>query len=234
MIDLSFSWDDGSIHDLKLAELFNKYAMCSTFFIPTKNLEQKFLKKSDIKKICNMGMSLGGHTKSHRYLDKIPISQVEEEILSNKLYLEEILLKKINIFCYPGGKFNRSIQGEVSKHFLRARTAKTMCFMNDFNDFNINTTFHFFDRGKLSMIKNIMQNNPSKIKYLIKIYNKGYFDSINKILIDLNNSKKNYKIHIWGHSWEINKYNLWRKLEDLLILIQKNKIKVNDLNSEFK
>ena len=27
---------------------------------------------------------------------------------------------------------------------------------------------------------------------------------------------KNYNIHIWGHGWEIEKYNLWQKLEEFL------------------
>ena len=234
MIDLSFSWDDGSIYDLKLAELFNKYDLTSTFFIPTQNPDQKTLQKSDIKLICEMGMDLGGHTQSHTYLNQIPLTKVEEEILSNKFYLEEIALNEIEIFCYPGGKFNDSIQNLVSKHFLKARTAKTMCFTNDYSDFNINTTFHFFDRGKLSMIKNILQNNPNQIKYIFKTFNFNYFESMNNILIDLHNSDKKYKIHIWGHSWEINEFNLWRELENLLILINRNKLNVTSLISSNK
>ena len=49
MIDLSFSWDDGSIHDIKMAELYNNYDLSATFFIPTKNNELKILQKSDVK-----------------------------------------------------------------------------------------------------------------------------------------------------------------------------------------
>lgn len=232
MIDLSFSWDDGSIHDIKMAELYNNYDLSATFFIPTKNNELKILQKSDVKSICEMGMDLGGHTENHIYLDKIHISKVEQEILSNKFFLEDLSSKKVDIFCYPGGKFNDQIQTVVSKHFLRARTAKTMCFMNNFDKFNIDTTFHFFDRGKLSMFKNLIQNNPLQIKDFIKTFNLNYFQSVNKLLIDLNNSQKVYKVHIWGHSWEINKYNLWKQLEDLLILIKNNNINVTSIINE--
>ncbi len=43
----------------------------------------------------------------------------------------------------------------------------------------------------------------------------NYFNILRNIITLLNNHKNDYTIVIWGHSWEIEKLNLWMKLEDL-------------------
>ena len=42
-----------------------------------------------------------------------------------------------------------------------------------------------------------------------------YFDVISK-LIENEQNNEYASIMIWGHSWEIEKYQLWDKLEDLM------------------
>ncbi len=44
MINISFSWDDGSIYDIKLASLMAKYDIKAMFYIPNTNCEQPFIK----------------------------------------------------------------------------------------------------------------------------------------------------------------------------------------------
>ena len=56
MINISFSWDDGSIYDIKLANLMAKYSIKATFFVPNTNWEQPFIKKQEIIELHNIGM----------------------------------------------------------------------------------------------------------------------------------------------------------------------------------
>ncbi len=60
MINISFSWDDGSIYDIKLAQLMNKYEINSMFFIPASNNENEIIAPKEIKEIAEMGMDMEG------------------------------------------------------------------------------------------------------------------------------------------------------------------------------
>jgi len=205
MVNINFSWDDGSIQDIRIAEMFNKYSIKSMFYIPSTNHERKFIGKNQINIINELGMLIGGHTKTHRYLNTIPKNEVHEEIVSNKIYLENTIAKKIDFFCYPGGKTNNYIEQIVKNNFKKARTAKTLCFNEKNEKFNINPTFHFYDRGKKSILKNVIQNNIEFLPLCLKYIEK-----------DLHERESVYNINIWGHGWEIQNENLWVELNDFI------------------
>ena len=110
MIKITFSWDDGSIYDIKLANLMAKHDIKAMFFIPNTNWEQPYIKKAEIKELFDLGMEIGGHTVSHRYLTTIQKGKIENEIKDNQLYLGDIIGRKPDIFCYPGGFYNEYIE----------------------------------------------------------------------------------------------------------------------------
>jgi peptidoglycan/xylan/chitin deacetylase (PgdA/CDA1 family) len=225
MVNISFSWDDGSKYDLIIAELFQKYGYRAMFYIPTKNYEHPYISREVIKEIYDMKMEIGGHTSSHYYLNSIINNNVENEIKDNKFYLEDITQNKIEFFCYPGGFYNKYIEEVVKKHFKRARSAKTMRF-NVQDTFTFDTSFHFFDRGIRSVLKNVIVNDKSKLFSCLAAINYNFFEFYKKLLISLNNESKIYSVHIWGHGWEIEEFKLWRQLEDFLFFINQNNLKI--------
>jgi peptidoglycan/xylan/chitin deacetylase (PgdA/CDA1 family) len=57
---------------------------------------------------ANSLFEIGGHTMSHPALPYHEKEIQHEEILRNKILLENITGKKINLFAYPSGKYNNS------------------------------------------------------------------------------------------------------------------------------
>jgi len=230
MINISFSWDDGSIYDVKLAKLMTKYGINAIFFIPNENWQHSFIKADIIKEIYDMGMEIGGHTVSHKYLTSINRNKIENEIKDNKEYLEDIVQKDIDIFCYPGGYYNKYIENIVKMYYKKARSAKTMRFSIQ-NKFTIDTSFHFYDRGIMSILKNTMQNDRKEIITVLKaIKDNDTFNIYKNILFFLCNKDDNYNIHIWGHGWEIENYNLWTKLEDFIKALKDNNFIIKSMS----
>jgi peptidoglycan/xylan/chitin deacetylase (PgdA/CDA1 family) len=222
MIYFSFSWDDGAIEDLKLMDLSLKYDIPGIFFIPATNLERAVITEQDIKILGNHNFEIGAHTYSHTYLTNLSVDKASEEMLNGKSYLEQLLGKEVPHFCFPGGKFNATLTYLSKNYFKSARTADTGGLIQN-NTYLIKPTFHFYDRGKKSLIYNTYKNNIFLFKLILKnIQSLNYFELIKNILIDLANSPGNYKIIIWGHSWEIEKYGLWDHLENLFQNIKEN------------
>jgi peptidoglycan/xylan/chitin deacetylase (PgdA/CDA1 family) len=57
------SWDDGTIHDLRLAELLAKYDLPATFYIARKH-EYGYLQEKDIAGLGQY-FEIGAHTLNH-------------------------------------------------------------------------------------------------------------------------------------------------------------------------
>jgi peptidoglycan/xylan/chitin deacetylase (PgdA/CDA1 family) len=67
--------------------------------------------------------SIGGHTTSHPALPYHEKEIQQEEILNNKIFLENITERKIDLFAYPSGKYNDSTKEIVRQlHFQAAFT----------------------------------------------------------------------------------------------------------------
>ena len=86
------------------------------------NLKDNFISKDlmnidDINEWIKNGMSIGSHSHNHKDLTKLKILDLENEIDFSKKTLEDKFGKKIDNFCYPFGKVNKSVYEIVKKKF---------------------------------------------------------------------------------------------------------------------
>lgn len=214
-MNVIFSWDDGALEDIKLFDLHEKYEIPGMFFIPTRNREGRAVITPDIlRKVESKNILFGGHTENHTYLTDIPIEMVEQEIVQNKVYLENELGHKIEHFCLPGGRYNEEILKIVYKYYKTIRTADTMNFK--YKKEVLKPTFHFYPRGNKSLLGNALRNKSYlKALNIILDYKSDYFRLITNLVEKEQNVGESI-IVIWGHSWEIEKYQLWDKLEKFM------------------
>ena len=194
------SWDDGSKLDLRLASLLKKYNLQGTFFIPS-NCE---LSERQIKEL-GKDFEIGGHTISHPMdLKQLSDYDLYDEISGNKRWLEYLLDREIDYFCYPRGRYNERVIRELKKvGFKKARTT----IVGDISEpdevdlFRINTTIHV---------------HPEKVEY----HGRNWVEVANEFWEKALNTE-NSQFHIWGHSWELTKFDLWDDLEQLFKNITK-------------
>lgn len=208
------SWDDGSISDLKLAELLEQYGVKGTFYIPrfypSSSLQKKHLRMIDEK------FEVGAHTLNHVDLPLMQLKDAKREIEGSKTYLEELLGHRINMFCYPKGRYNRHIKKLVScAGFVAART----CNFGDFNlpgdPYEWHITLHASNGSPLITLKTWLGSR-------ISVRSLADWEDRAKLLFDLALQKGGI-FHLWGHSWEIEKNNELLKLERVLRYISEPK-----------
>jgi peptidoglycan/xylan/chitin deacetylase (PgdA/CDA1 family) len=222
MVLVSFSWDDGAVEDLKLMDLALKFNVPSLFFIPVVNSERSVMAPETIKTIDSNNFEIGAHTFSHSYLTNLPIKKAREEIITGKDFLEQLLGKEVRHFSFPGGKYNDDLIEISKKYFKSARTADTGAIVNK-NIFLIKPTFHFYNRGKKSLIYNSIKNLSVVYGSTMRnLFSNGYFNFVKDIIADLHNYPGTHRVIVWGHSWEIENCGLWYLLEDLFQWISTN------------
>jgi len=70
-----------------------------------------YLNKKELRHLSSLGMIIGSHSESHTLLSRLTFKKQFEEIKNSKIFLEKIINKNIDTFCYPyGGKisYNRN------------------------------------------------------------------------------------------------------------------------------
>lgn len=194
------SWDDGARQDLDIARLLRQYHLEGIFFLSNHGLE---LTVDEIKELSR-DFEIGGHTMNHPMdLKLLSREQQKVEIEINKDFLEYIIGKKIEWFCYPRGRYNETtikILKEVGIKY--ARTTLVGNTKEPEDNYRMATSVHVYPSRQEYRGQNWLEY--AKEKFDIAKKEKGCY-------------------HIWGHSWEVDKFNLWGELEELFQYIQESK-----------
>lgn len=206
------SWDDGSKSDIRINQLLNKYSIKSTFYV-TKSYQylERPLTAPEIIEL-DQKHEIGAHTLTHPDLDKLDYEKANNEILGSKEYLESLLDHDVRMFSYPRNRYNPEII-EIVKNagFIGARTCNQGDCNNIHNPYTWQITLPALNGSPIVTLQTWKYYHLS-LKSLIdwEIRAKEVFD------LALN---KGGVYHICGHASEIEKYNEWNKLENVLFYI---------------
>jgi len=216
---ITTSWDDGDQLDLKLIQLLNKYNLKGTFYVradgswSTQELRNNY-----------RGHEIGAHTVNHPRLAEVEEKIAGKEIVDSREYLANILGQRPKMFCYPFGSFNDQIKKIVKDQgFIGARTTEEFRFTTGGDPFALGTTIHIYpfplrkkDKDHYHFSRFLFQPLQKNFKDIIKLKLPPAaflsWASLSKSLFDY--ALKNGGVyHLWGHSWEVEKYGMWPDLE---------------------
>ena len=88
------------------------------------NQERKMMDASEIRRLHDAGMEIGGHTVSHPILCSLSRLQAQREIADNKAALEAIIKEPLVSFAYPNG---RPHQDYDTEHVALVRACGYRC-----------------------------------------------------------------------------------------------------------
>jgi hypothetical protein len=224
----TFSWDDGHPLDLRIAQLFNKYGLSCTFYVPKFNSENlPTLSASDLRKLSHDNFDIHSHTLNHLYLSNLPADLQATEIISGKKYVEDCIGIEDHIFCYPGGKYtNRTIELVKEAGFKYARTIDMgFTYAYASNNYLMPTTVIVAPLTNFQIIKHSIKRYSFRRGLDIFKFNKAILNNtwLEHKPVDRSNAPC---YHFWGHSWEIEKYDLWQNLETLIQNLVASNVKI--------
>jgi len=201
------SWDDGTITDLKLAELLEKYGIKGTFYVP-KFIDNP-LQKKDIVAI-DKKFEIGTHTVSQPDLTKVSLSEAKREIETSKTYLEDLLGHSVSMFCYPYGRYNEVIKKLVKDSgFIAARTCDPGGLNLPQDPYQWHITLFASNNSPLMALRIWWRFHLWKVSGLLD------WQSRAKLLFNLA-LEAGGVYHIYGHSAAFERNNEWDKLARVL------------------
>ena len=207
---VTFSYDDGTVQDIRLIELLNKYGLKCTF-----NLNSELLAKpnilmrngnriahykihqSDVKYVYE-GHEIAVHTLTHPNLTTCDEKEIIRQVECDRENLSELAGYEVVGMAYPcGGTNNDDRVADIIKNHTGVRYSRTITSIESFdaqsNLFRFNPTCWHLDFDKMMSLGeefiNLKTDTP-------KIF------------------------YIWGHSFEMDYVgDYWVKLEEFFKLI---------------
>ncbi|MFH0830243.1 MAG: polysaccharide deacetylase family protein [Candidatus Aenigmatarchaeota archaeon] len=248
MVTVVTSWDEGKKSDVRLAKLLDKHGLLGTFYVCTGEATEaspltfgrdgqytpkdigRCLTPAEIRNI-GQRHEIGAHTQTHPRLSELDEGRIEQEIVISKNRLEGITGKSITSFSYPfGGRSDwdeRAVRILKRHGFTNARTSGRFCIEHPRWPFAITPTWEAFPRsvpaGPRYMRELISSIGPDRT--LVRAVLAGSdWTAHARMLFDAA-KRRNDVFHLWGHAWMIDKWNMWKDLDELLGWISGQDIK---------
>jgi hypothetical protein len=222
---------------MRLASILDKYNIRGTFYIPRNYLKMRLTDREIIE--LSKRHEIGAHTISHPVLTRIPLHEAMKEISESKIWLESLLGSEVPMFCYPAGHYDESILEAVKKvGFRGARSVRRFCIARPSNPYEMNVTLEAPPWISIAQrTRGIVL--PPFLKRLCPSLKKPHPPPVLRDYLDMRKSLtvspyylKDWRslaksifecslrtgrvFHLWGHSWVIDKFEMWNDLEDIL------------------
>jgi len=207
MMIITTSWDDGDARDTRVADLLTRYGMKGTFYVG-RDYGEKRLTEDAIRTLAQTH-EVGAHALSHPDLPTLSREEKRAEIAGSKAWLESVLGKPVDMFCYPYGRFDAETEEVVREAgFIGARSSQKTMGTVPTDPFALPVTtmayrapFGIVQKLTLPFMKEKLANREwealARKKFEVVREAGGVF-------------------HLWGHSWELDKFALWGSLESFL------------------
>ena len=105
------TFDDGCATDLRIAApALSQRGFTATSFVVTGWIGRAgFMAAQDLRELLQTGIEVGSHAATHRFLSDLSETEIEEELLSSKRALEDILSAPVEHFSCPGGRYDARV-----------------------------------------------------------------------------------------------------------------------------
>lgn len=213
------SWDDGDPADLRLAEMLADRALPGTFYVPLRGPDSKpTLTGTDLCNLHSAGFEIGAHTLTHSVLTHLSVSDAATEITDCKDQLQQRIGAPVSMFCYPCGRFNRTIVAQVrTAGYIGARTTEMLQLESGSSPYTMPTTLQAYAHPNIDYLKNTVRHGSlsSMFRYRRELRVGLDWVQLGKRLLD-RALQEGGIFHLWGHSWEVEGNRNWDRLGELL------------------
>lgn len=187
---LTFSYDDGEIHDRRLIEMFNKYNVKATFHLNSARVksDDACVNEDEIATLYK-GHEVAIHTVTHPIPSALTKTQMINEIIEDRRYLESLVRYPVRGCSYPYGVYFKELKDTLKALGIEySRTASDMPYFGLPSDY--------------------LEWNPS-------CHHSGAMNLADRFL-DFDFDKNLTLLYIWGHSFEFARQNNWELMEEIL------------------
>ncbi len=193
---VTFSYDDGSLNDERLVELFNKYKVKATFHLNGLNYTE--IDDCEAKRLRSLysGHEISCHTLRHGWPSRMPKVSLNTEVIEDRKILERIAGYTVVGMSYPSGSYNKTAEQVLdSCGIVYSRTTVSS--------------------GNFGFPDNWLEWHPS-------CHHRDALPLCEKFVSDIDSEWTKPLLYIWGHSHEFRNEADWAYMEKVVGIIAEN------------
>ena len=204
---VTFSYDDGSKHDIRFLETVNKYNLKGTFNLVGSSLNDENHISVDFAKenILGSGHEIANHGYNHRALNMVRTIEGVRDTLDSRLCLEKAFDMIIRGMAFPDRSVNRftvpDTYKRVKSYLEETDIAYARLAGGNNDNFELPEDWH-------NWIPTAHHDNPEIMNYIDKFVNLD----LSEIYCACRTPRVFYW---WGHSSEFESKNNWEHLEEI-------------------
>lgn len=197
---VTFSYDDGVKTDRHLMEIFDKYGLKGTFNLNNKLFDcecwhGRMNEEETFALFNGCGHEVALHGARHIFLDKVPLPEAINEIVQNRVYLENKFGKIVRGMAYaykvPNDEMTELL-GKLGIAYART-TESSHTFGIPENWLKLKPTCHHGDKLLPELLNKFLNSSPEdELKH-----------------------REPWLFYIWGHSYEFADNDNWNVIEDI-------------------
>lgn len=196
---LTFSYDDGVEADRRLIDLFKRYGLKGTFNLNSllfdcREWHGRMDEEQAYKTFCNTPHEVALHGARHVFLDKVPLPEGINELVQNRIYLENKFNHIVRGFAYAYNAYTEEIVNMLpALGIAYARTTdSTHTFDLPRNFFKWDPTCHHNDPKLFELTEKFISRSPNdELKH-----------------------REPRLFYVWGHSYEFDDNDNWDIIEN--------------------
>lgn len=200
------SYDDGVTQDIRFIALLDRYGLKATFNLNSRLLglpgelvrngvtvNHNKISPADCKAIY-AGHEVAVHTLTHPNLTTLSTSDIVYQVEQDRLRLSELVGYEVVGMAYPcGGVNNDERVADIIKNHTGVQYARTITTTESFdqstNLYRFNPTVYHIDMDDMfALAERFLSSQPTTPQVF----------------------------YIWGHSYELDAWNLWGKMETFM------------------
>ena len=105
---ITITFDDGTADHKRAAEILADHGLKGVFFLVLNRLDTPgYLKRDDVRNLCDLGQIVGSHTMTHPQLPTLTNEQLSSELGKSRAELAELSGGSIDWFAPPGGLYDQ-------------------------------------------------------------------------------------------------------------------------------
>lgn len=197
---VTFSYDDGVKADKRLIEILDRHGLKGTFNLNSllfdcENWHDRMDEQQTYLTYYNRPHEVALHGARHIFMDKVPLPEAVNEVVQNRVYLENKFERIVRGMAYAYSGYNAGIVDILSKLGVAyARTTESTYSFGLPENFLIwHPTCHHTEPELLPLADKFLTGSPDK----------------------QSKHREPWLLYIWGHSYEFDDNNNWDLIENL-------------------
>jgi peptidoglycan-N-acetylglucosamine deacetylase len=210
------SWDDGDISDLRVAELLTAFGLRGTFYASTGPTGSRLIEDDPLAQI-GLTHELGNHGRTHTPFVLLSEKLLREELIWGGSDLRRLSGTTPTMVAPPQGKISANVVRVARELGLGVRTAPILGTGGIWHG-SLDPTAMFYPHRTRSLATNAYRRRAVPMIPLLLSWTRSTEFRTRMREVIRSAVSMTRCVHLWGHSEEVERLDLWTELEDVFAL----------------